>query len=130
MVQHKVFLPASDSEGHSDATDADQGCRKVFEETMPKGGKPMQLYANGDLIRSIHGASYTRLHDVDLPTMLKEFATDFVPPQESGGLGSSGGSGLYCGEQDMFCFLIDPKPKAPPLSKPQSSTASPISHSE
>lgn len=81
---------------------------KVFEETMPKGGKPMQLYADGDLIRSIHGASYTRLHDVELLTMLREFATDFVPPQESGAPGSSGGSGLYCGEQDMFCFLIDP----------------------
>jgi hypothetical protein len=67
---------------------------KVFEETMPKGGKPMQLYTDGDLIRSIHGASYTRLHDVELLTMLKEFATDFVPPQESGAPGSSGGCGL------------------------------------
>jgi hypothetical protein len=85
-----------------------QTAAKVFEETMPRGGKPMQLYADGDLIRSIHGASYTRLHDVELLTMLKEFATDFVPPQESGAPGSSGGSGLYCGEQDMFCFLIDP----------------------
>ncbi len=81
---------------------------KVFEETLPAGGKPMQVYADGDLIRSIHGASYTRLHDVELLTMLREFATDFVPPQESGAPGSSGGSGLYCGEQDMFCFLIDP----------------------
>jgi hypothetical protein len=81
---------------------------KVFEETLPKGGKPMQVYAEGDLIRSIHGASYTRLHDVELLTMLREFATDFVPPQESGAPGTQGGTGLYCGEQDMFCFLIDP----------------------
>ncbi len=81
---------------------------KVFDETLPAGGKPMQVYADGDLIRSIHGASYTRLHDVELLTMLREFATDFVPPQESGGPGTQGGTGLYCGEQDMFCFFIDP----------------------
>lgn len=81
---------------------------KVFEETLPAGGKPMQVYADGDLIRSIHGASYTRLHHVELLTMLREFATDFVPPQESGAPGTQGGTGLYCGEQDMFCFLIDP----------------------
>lgn len=81
---------------------------KVFQETLPAGGKPMQVYADGDLIRSIHGASYTRLHDVELLTMLREFATDFVPPQESGAPGTQGGTGLYCGEQDMFCFLIDP----------------------
>ncbi|TVR99224.1 MAG: hypothetical protein EA423_12865 [Phycisphaerales bacterium] len=90
----------------------------------------MQFYADDDLIRSFHGASHTWLHDVELLTMLKEFATDFVPPQESGAPGSSGGSGLYRGEQDMFCFLIDPKPKAPPSPKPQPSTASPMPRSE
>jgi hypothetical protein len=36
--------------------------------------------------------------------ILHEFATDFGPPQKA----SSGGTGLYCGEEDMFCFLIDP----------------------
>jgi len=81
---------------------------KVFVETLPAGGKPMQVYADGDLIRSIHGASYTRLHDVELLTMLREFASDFVPPQESGAPGTQGGTGLYCGEQDMFYLLIDP----------------------
>jgi len=35
---------------------------------------------------------------------VQEFATDFCPPQEA----VTGGTGLYCGEQDMFCFLIDP----------------------
>jgi hypothetical protein len=36
--------------------------------------------------------------------MLMEFAPDFVPPQP----GVGGATGLYAGEQDMFCFLIDP----------------------
>ncbi len=42
--------------------------------------------------------------------MVREFATDFVPPQKAGDGGgdTEGGTGLYCGEQDMFCFLSDP----------------------
>jgi Domain of unknown function (DUF932) len=36
--------------------------------------------------------------------MLREFATDFTPPQKA----AQGGPGLYCGEQDMFVFMIDP----------------------
>ena len=55
-------------------------------------------------MRSIHGASYTRLHNADLLQVIRETATDFTPPQ----VGFNGGTGLYCGEQDMFAFLIDP----------------------
>ena len=42
--------------------------------------------------------------------MVREFATGFVPPQKAGDdCGESdGGTGSYCGEQDKFCFLIDP----------------------
>ena len=36
--------------------------------------------------------------------MLQEFAVDFQPPQK----GFNGATGLYAGEQDLFCFLIDP----------------------
>ena len=70
----------------------------------------LQVDAAEDYVRSIHGASYTRLFNVDLLTMIREFATDFIPPQKAGDSGgeSDGGTGLYCGEQDMFCFLIDP----------------------
>ena len=84
---------------------------RIFRETLPAGNKPLQVFTEDDLIRSVHGHSYTRLHNVDLLTMLREFATDFQPPQraEVGGPDNSGGgTGLYCGEQDMFCFLIDP----------------------
>jgi hypothetical protein len=52
----------------------------------------------------MHGASYTRLWNVDLLTMIREFATDFQPPQQA----VTGGIGLYAGEQDLFVFLIDP----------------------
>lgn len=80
----------------------------VFAETLPRGTKPLQVYAADDLVRSVHGASYTRLHDIELLSIVREFATDFQPPQQAGSGESKGGTGLYRGEQDMFCFLIDP----------------------
>jgi hypothetical protein len=78
---------------------------QVFAETMPRqGNKPLQLFTEGRLLRSIHGTSYTRVFDSELVAILQEYAVDFQPPQK----GMNGGTGLYCGEQDMFCFLIDP----------------------
>lgn len=77
---------------------------RVLQETLPTGNKPLQVFTGDDLIRSIHGHTYTRLHDAEVVTMLREFAVDFRPPQQ----GSGGGTGLYCGEQDLFAFLIDP----------------------
>jgi hypothetical protein len=76
---------------------------QVFAETLPESNKPLQAFTEADLIRSIHGHSYTRLYNADLVTTLREFAVDFQPPQRA----ASGGTGLYCGEQDLFCFLID-----------------------
>ncbi|MFN0133115.1 MAG: DUF932 domain-containing protein [Phycisphaerales bacterium] len=83
---------------------------RVFEETMPREGKPLQVLAQDGLARSLHAASYTRLHNVELLAVVREFATDFQPPQKAGGPMDEGrgGTGLYCGEQDMFCFLVDP----------------------
>lgn len=76
----------------------------ILTETLPTEGKPLQALTLESNVRALHAASYTRLHNVDLLTMLREFATDFQPPQQ----GVNGATGLYCGEQDMFCFLIDP----------------------
>ena len=81
--------------------------RQVLIETLPQGSKPIQLYSEDGLIRSIHGTTYTRLYNADLVMMLREFAVDFIPPQKAGAV-NPGGTGLYCGEQDLFCFLIDP----------------------
>jgi hypothetical protein len=77
---------------------------RALQETLPTGGKPLQILSREETIRSIHGATYTRLWNVDLLSMVREYAVDFEPPQKAAG----GGTGLYCGEQDMFCFLIDP----------------------
>ena len=76
----------------------------VLAETLPKGNKPFQILTEDTRIRSLHGATYTRLWNMDLLSMIREFATDFEPPQQ----GSNGGTGLYAGEQDLFVFLIDP----------------------
>ena len=77
---------------------------EVFRETLPKGSKPLQLFTDGERLRSIHTASYTRLYNAELLDVVMECATDFQPPPA----GTGGGTGLYAGEQDMFCFLIDP----------------------
>lgn len=80
---------------------------RVLRETLPQGNKPLQFYTEEKLIRSIHGTTYTRLHNADLVAMLSEFAVDFQPPQKAGAVNTDG-TGLYCGEQDLFAFLIDP----------------------
>lgn len=77
---------------------------RVFAETLPQGHKPLQLFTLGGHLRSIHAATYTRLHNADLLDLVREVATDFQPPPK----GCNGATGLYGGEQDMFCFLIDP----------------------
>lgn len=99
----------------------------ALSETLPTSDKPVQLLTKGEKVRSVHGVAYTRLWDVELLALLKEFATDFLPPQQAGQAPGSTeakeadipfepdpqptrpqGTGLYGGEQDMFVFLIDP----------------------
>ena len=77
---------------------------KVLGECMPQSNKPVQLFHDGEKLRSVHGTSYTRLYDADVLAMVSEFAVDFQPPP----VGVDGKTGLYAGEQDLFCFLIDP----------------------
>lgn len=77
---------------------------RVFRDTLPSAEKPMQLLAGRQRVRSIHGVAYTRLWNAELLDVVKDIATEFRPPQTAAG----GETGLYCGEQDMFCFLIDP----------------------
>jgi len=77
----------------------------ALSETLPRGEKPLQLLATDERIRSIHGVSYTRLWNIELLDVLQEFAADFQPPQTAF---DGHSTGLYCGEQDLFCFLIDP----------------------
>lgn len=76
----------------------------AFRDTLPHADKPVQLLTTGQTVRSIHGVSYTRLWNSELIETVRDVATDFSPPQTA----YNGGTGLYCGEQDMFAFLIDP----------------------
>ncbi|MCA8999491.1 MAG: hypothetical protein KDA80_21025 [Planctomycetaceae bacterium] len=77
----------------------------VYRDTLPRGGqKPIQFFIENETVRSIHGTQYMRLWDIELISVLQEYATDFQPPQK----GFNGATGLYLGEQDMFCFMIDP----------------------
>lgn len=78
---------------------------KVLEETLPSSEKPLQILSTQSQIRSVHGVAYTRLWNSELLDIVREFASDFTPPQAAMD-GKS--TGLYCGEQDMFAFLIDP----------------------
>ena len=77
---------------------------EVFRETLPWGNKPLQLFSENQHVRSIHTASYTRLFNADLLEVVQEFEADFEPPPK--GIGEA--TGLYAGQQDLFCFLIDP----------------------
>ncbi len=77
---------------------------RALRETLPAAEKPLQLLTTGQSVRSLHGVAYTRLWNADLLNVVSEFATDFQPPQT----GIEDATGLYCGEQDMFTFLIDP----------------------
>ncbi len=77
---------------------------RALQETLPRADKPLQILTTGNQVRSVHGVAYTRLWNAELLEMLQQTATDFQPPQTA----MTGGTGLYCGEQDMFCFLIDP----------------------
>ena len=76
---------------------------KVLRETLPSLRKPFQVYSADGAARAIHGTAYTRLYDEEVLDVVREFKDEFSPPLK----GMSGGTGLYAGEQDMFCFLID-----------------------
>ena len=77
---------------------------RVFQETLPRGNKPLQVYTIDEQVRSIHGSSYTRLHNTEVLDAVFDAADSFDAPPK----GFNGATGLYCGEQDMFSFLIDP----------------------
>ena len=76
---------------------------RVLRETVPGEGKPLQLLTYGNTLRSIHGASYTRIFDADLLEVVRNEAEGFGAPPK----GFNGATGFYAGQQDMFAFLID-----------------------
>jgi len=76
-----------------------------FRDMLMTMRKPLQLFIRKNThVLSVHSTAYTRLHDVELLDVVRDAAPEFTRPQTS----MTGGTGLYRGEQDMFCFLIDP----------------------
>ena len=78
---------------------------RAISETLPNSEKPLQILSTGKETRSVHGVAYTRLWNTELLDVVGEFASDFVPPQKAM---DDASTGLYCGEQDLFAFMIDP----------------------
>ena len=54
---------------------------RALQETLPVAEKPIQLLTTGRSVRSLHGVTYTRLWNADLLSVVREYATDFQPPQ-------------------------------------------------
>ena len=42
----------------------------VFRETLPVGNKPRQILTSDEMVRSIHGVTYTRLWNVELLSVI------------------------------------------------------------
>lgn len=78
---------------------------QAIRETLPSANKPIQLLKTDRAAKAVHGVSYTRLWNAELLDVISEFRSDFEPPQRAF---NGHGTGLYCGEQDLFAFLIDP----------------------
>lgn len=78
---------------------------QAIRETLPSTSKPIQLLTTEQAAKAVHGVSYTRLWNDELLDVIAEFRSDFEPPQRAF---NGHGTGLYCGEQDLFTFLIDP----------------------
>lgn len=80
---------------------------RVFSDLLSardeRGDSLQTLVFEDRIMRSVNGPAYQRLWNSDLVAVLMEYSTDFAPPQK----GFNGATGLYAGEQDMFCFLID-----------------------
>lgn len=76
----------------------------ALRETLPQAEKPSQILVANDTVRSVHGVAYTRLWNAELLDVVRDAAPEFQLPRQ----GYNGATGLYCGEQDLFCFLIDP----------------------
>lgn len=78
---------------------------RALEETLPRAEKPLQLLTTEHVVRSVHGVAYTRLWNAELLDAVRDAGPGFEAPQKAM---DGQGTGLYCGEQDMFVFLIDP----------------------
>jgi len=83
---------------------ASQVLQETLDQRTREDTELQALLLDDQLVRAVNGEHYKRLWNAEVAAVLQEFAVDFTPPQQ----GSNGATGLYAGQQDMFCFLIDP----------------------
>lgn len=76
---------------------------QIFERTWPQTTRPWEILAAQDRVRDICGFSYARLWNSEVLTVLREFESVWQPPPAE-----DLSCGLFHGEQDLFCFLIEP----------------------
>lgn len=76
---------------------------QVFQRTWPQTTRPWGILATHHTVRDICGFSYSRLWNCEVLNVLREFESAWQPPAVK-----ELSCGLYFGEQDMFCFLINP----------------------
>ena len=76
---------------------------QVLQRMLPPTDRPWEILATWGTVRAIHALSYAPLWNNELISVLREFAALWRPPLPN----SLESSNLFCGEQDMFCFLID-----------------------
>ena len=74
---------------------------RALLETRPQGEKPLQVLTRDQTVQALHGTQYSRLWNVELLQVVQGAAEGFVAPQRA----TTGGTGLYLGEQDMFAFV-------------------------
>jgi hypothetical protein len=53
---------------------------------------------------SVRSTAWLRLHDIELLSIVREFATDFNPAASGRRPNQKGRDRALSGEQDMFCF--------------------------
>lgn len=77
---------------------------EILQRMMPQTDRPWEIQACCQRVRDIHGLSYSRLWNGEVVSVLREFSSIWQPLPQS----RDASCGLFYGEQDMFCFLIDP----------------------
>lgn len=75
----------------------------VLQRMLSLSDRPWEFLATWGTIRAIHALSYAPLWNSELIAVLREFAPVWQAPRAN----STESRELFCGEQDMFCFLID-----------------------
>jgi hypothetical protein len=76
---------------------------QILQRMWPQTTRPWEILVACDRVRDICGFSYSRLWNAEVLNVLREFESHWEPPPAK-----DLSCGLFYGEQDLFCFLIEP----------------------